>query len=170
MGTLKYSKPTIYLHWISVVAISVSWVIGFLMSDYENSDNKLLLIGVHIALGFIVMVLTITRVYFALTTERPERVRTGNNLQDLLIPFIHYLMLVVIIFIGISGMMIVISKGLQDAFVSGNYLLLPPPVFNIYHKYHEMLSFLFVVLLVAHVLGIGLFYLKKKENLIKRIS
>ena len=170
MTPTKYSKPTIYLHWFSAIAIAVAWVIGKLMGDLDNSDAKLLLIGIHIALGTFVFIFTALRIFYTFKNPRPEMIQTGSAFHNFLIPFIYYLMIVIIIMITISGTITLFSKSLGPAILSGNYLLLPPIGFNIYHYFHELLSNLFALLLIFHIAGITSHFLRKKENLLHRIS
>ncbi len=81
--TAKYSKGTIVIHWVSAILIMGLFPLGKYMSDIPVSE-KIILIRIHSALGFLVFLLTIVRSILFFTAKRPEHLNTGTKFNDLL--------------------------------------------------------------------------------------
>lgn len=62
---MKYSKNSVILHWVSVPLLAFLLLSGtFVLGAMPNTLEKLPNIKLHSILGFVVMVLSIIRLYF----------------------------------------------------------------------------------------------------------
>jgi cytochrome b561 len=167
--TKKYSKETIAIHWISLLLILALIPIGFIMADTEIGEKKILLYRVHIILGIIVFILTLFRVWFFFKNQRPPKLETGSNFHNKLVIWIEYSFYWILILLSTSGISTVILGGLGEAIKSGDYNLLPktldvPPLVA-----HGFLAQILIALLLLHIAGVIMHYIKTKENTLNRI-
>lgn len=74
----RYPPLLIALHWISAVLIFAAFLLGiFGLAEQPNTPQKVLPLGVHMALGTLTLVLTIIRFLVRWLTVRPLRQRSN---------------------------------------------------------------------------------------------
>ena len=165
----KFSKGTIVIHWLSAILILSLFPLGKYMSGLESTD-KMGLMKLHAGLGITVLVLTLIRVYFLFKHERPEDLKTGSKLNDKLAVWIHHAFYVLLIGICFSGVGTLIIGGYGNAFSANAPVLIKKASEVVPLKAHGLMSVIFMLLLVMHVLGVVKHFVLKKENTLKRIS
>lgn len=165
--TKKFSKATIWVHWLTAIIILILFPLGKYMAGLESGD-KMGLIKLHAGLGILVLLLTIYRIYLFFKHERPEDLKTGSKFNDRLAVWIHNAFYFLIITIGISGIAVLATGGYIDAF-DGDISLIKSPEDIPPLKAHGFLSFILMVLIGMHVLGVIKHYFLTKENTLKRI-
>lgn len=168
--TEKYSKPTIIIHWLSFLLIIALIPVGFIMSDMENGETKLLLLRVHLFSGILVFILTLLRVWFFFKHKRPSKLQTGSWLHDKLIVWLENSFYFILILLSFSGIGTVVFGNFAEAIQNGDASLLPqindiPPAMA-----HKALAIILIIILLGHIGGVVNHYIKTKENTIKRIT
>ncbi|RLD25332.1 MAG: hypothetical protein DRI54_05095 [Bacteroidetes bacterium] len=165
--TKKFSKATIWVHWLTAIIILTLFPLGKYMTGLESGD-KMGLIKLHAGLGILVLLLTIYRSFIFFKHERPEDLKTGSKFNDRLAVWIHNAFYFLIIAIGISGVAVLATGGYIDAF-DGNAGLIKSPEDIPPLKAHGFLSLTLMIFLALHVLGFIKHYFLTKENTLKRV-
>jgi len=165
----KYSKGTIVIHWLSLLLILGMIPIGSIMADLPAGPEKIQLYKVHFILGNLIFLLTLLRTWFFFKKPRPAKLETGSSFHNKLVIWIEYSFYWVLIFLALSGIITNITAELGEAVMTGDYNLLPTDMDFPSLEVHEILVKLLIALLIAHVLGVIMHYLRHKENTLKRI-
>ena len=166
----KYSKATIIIHWLSFLLILTLLPLGYIMSDIENGEVKLILLRVHIFLGILVFILTLLRVLVFFKHKRPSKLKTGSWLHDKLIVWIENSFYVILILLSTSGIATVVFGKFAEAIKESDISLLPQTVDVPPLMAHKALAIILIILLLGHVGGVINNYIKTKENTLKRIT
>ncbi len=166
----KYGKGIIIIHWVSALLIFVLIPTGFIMANAEASETKVSLLRVHVVIGMLVFILTLIRSYLFFKSPRPPHLETGNKLHNKLVYWLENSFYIILILLPITGLGGMISLGWIEIMKTGNYELFQlnkeiPPLMA-----HENLAKILIALLIAHIGGVALHYIKFKENTLKRIS
>ncbi len=166
--TQKYSKGTILIHWITAFLILALFPLGKYMEGLEPFE-KMHLIRIHAILGMVVFFLTFIRTYLFFKSPRPEEINTGSSFNDKLIVWIHNAFYVLLFLVSLSGIGAMIVGGYGDALKAGSYELIKSPESIPPLKGHGFFSFLMIVLLLLHIVGVVKHYVLTKENTLKRM-
>lgn len=166
----KYSKGTIIIHWLSFVLIMALIPIGFIMSNMENGETKLVLLRVHIMVGILVFLLTLIRVWFFFKHKRPSKLQTGSRIHDKLIVWLENSFYFILILLSTSGITTAVFGKFAEAVQKGDASLLAQTVEVPPMMAHKALAFILIILLIAHVGGVINHLVKTGENTIKRIT
>lgn len=166
--TKKFSKATIWVHWISAILILTLFPLGKYMADLDPID-KMGLIKLHSFLGAIILLLTLYRILIFFKHDRPADLKTGSKINDRLVKWNHNAFYYFLLIIGLSGLGVLFTGGYIDAFGANAPDMIKstdeiPPL-----KIHEFMSLLTMLLLVMHVVGVIKHYIMTKENTLKRI-
>lgn len=164
----KYSKGTIFIHWLTTVLIIVLFPLGKYMSGLEPTE-KMGLLKIHAILGTVVFVLTLLRSYFFFKSERPADLKTGSKFNDRLTVWIHNAFYFLLIGIALAGFAVMFLGGYIDTLKSGTSDLIESKGDLMPLKAHGLLATIMMLLLAFHVLGVVKHYLLTKENTLKRI-
>ena len=167
----KYNKGTIAIHWISAILILALFPLGKYMAGIPVIE-KITLIRIHSAFGFLVFILTIIRSILFFTSKRPEHLSTGSKVNDLLAIIVQRSFYFLLLAIGISGSAIMIYGGYADALISSTALpeLILPKNEIAALKVHNILATIMLVLVAMHIVGVIRYNLLHKTNVIKRIA
>ena len=164
----KFSKGTIWIHWLTAALILTLFPLGKYMEGLETAD-KMGLIKVHAILGVIVLILTLFRTYLFFKSPRPADLKTGSALNDKLAVWIHNIFYFLLIGIAVSGLATMGLGGYVDALKGGGAELIKPHAEIPPLKPHGIMAFIMMVLLVMHVIGVIKHYIVTKENTLKRM-
>ena len=167
--TVKYSKGTIIIHWITALLILILFPLGKYIGGLESED-KLSPLGIHAALGIIVFVLTIIRAYFYFKHPRPPHLKTGYKFNDKLIVWIDNSFYYLIFLISILGILAMINIGYGNAIRTGDISLIKPHDESLLVEGHNLLATILMILFVLHVIGVIKHYILTKENTLRRIT
>lgn len=164
----KFSKGTIFVHWLTALLILTLFPLGKYMEGLEPME-KMGLLKVHAGLGILVLLLTIYRTYLFFKKERPADLKTGSKFNDKLAVWIHNIFYFLLFGIAISGIVVMVLGGYGDAISSGDASLIKPHGEIPPLKGHGIMALIMMVLLVLHVVGAVKHYILTKENTLKRI-
>lgn len=166
--TKKFSKGTIWIHWLTAILILTLFPIGKYMSGLEPAD-KMGLVKIHAILGIVVFILTIIRTYFFFKKPRPEDLKTGSKFNDKLAVWIHNIFYFLLFGLAISGLATMIIGGYGEALKTGNLELIKPHNEIESLAPHGLMATIMIIILVMHVLGFIKHFILNKENTLKRI-
>lgn len=165
----KYSKGTIVIHWLSLLLILAMIPTGSIMADMPAGPDKITLYKVHFILGNLIFLLTLIRTWYFFKKPRPAKLETGSAFHNKLVIWIEYSFYWVLILLAVSGIVTNITGKLGEAVMTGDYNLLPASMDLPSLEVHEILVKLLIALMIAHVLGVILHYIRHRENTLKRI-
>ena len=166
--TIKFSKGTIWVHWLTALLILTLFPMGKYMEGLEPVD-KMNLIKIHAILGSIIFILTIIRTYSFFKKPRPEDLKTGSKFNDKLAVWIHNIFYFLLFGIAISGLATIFLGGYAEALKTGNIELIKPYGEIGSLAPHGLMATIMMILLVMHVIGFFKHLILKKENTLKRI-
>jgi cytochrome b561 len=69
----RYGLVPVTLHWLSAVAILLMIASGLAMENVTNTETRAALLRLHVAVGGLVAVLTLLRIWWAVVDRLPER-------------------------------------------------------------------------------------------------
>lgn len=167
---MKYSKNSVILHWLSVPLLAFLLLSGtFVLANIPNTLEKLPNIKLHSILGFVVLVLTLLRIYFLLKS-RPQT-PAMSKARAFLFHANHIAIYLCVVLIACSGIALNLQSGVAGAIMSG------AEDFSMYENMseficgyiHKVLTKILPLLIVMHVLGVFSYMLANKTNIIKRM-
>jgi cytochrome b561 len=133
------------LHWLTVALVIVQILFGFLMEDWAP-----LFYG-HIIIGSTLLLISVLRLTYRKKLFSPSKPQNLNSFQWKLAKFGHVLLYTGLIFVPISGALATIYEG-------------------IFEEVHETMVFLFIGLIIGHILMVIKHLVFDKVNLIERIN
>ena len=161
----KFSRGTIWIHWLTALLIIILVLAGLKVAGFESVE-KSTLVKMHLFIGSFVFVLTIIRSYLLFKTKQPDHLKTGSRFIDKLAIWNHYAFYIFLFVISITGIVIIINGHYPEFLNSGNINDITKTSTL---KYHVLMAFFVVLLLIIHVIGVIKHYLFTKENTLKRI-
>lgn len=167
----QYSKRMVIVHWLTLAVLIAAWYFGDSLAE-ATDDSKATLAGyiVHLAVGGIVLLLTLYRFYFRSKDGIPAPI--GDTPMDKLAKGVHYLLYTVLFVLPVSGIMIMLNSKAGAALLAGDANMLPKEhgfkdVFS--HEVHEQLVNVLIVLVVVHLLGAIKHQFITKDGLMERM-
>ena len=95
--------------------------------------------------------------------------KTGSKFVDKLVVGNHYLFYLLLFTISIMGIVVIFTGNYIEGLSSGSIESIIPPKEIPILKYHVLITFFVVLLVVMHVIGVIKHYIFTKENTLKRI-
>ena len=168
----KYNFPQTVLHWVSAVLVVFLLMIGSLvLSELPNTDpNKITSLKGHMILGFLALLLTVTRIVWRKKSTQPAAVKTGSTFLDKSAGMAHIALNLIVLFVSMSGIGIALQAGLGEIVFLGNGLL-PVNFFEFPARItHGLLTKVLLGLVLLHVIAALYHQFIIKDGLFKRIS
>lgn len=156
----SYGRIAQILHWASTLLILVLWPLGFAMVRLGDAPVRPTLYMAHIAIAWLVLLLTAVRIVWRFVDRTPELPAGMEGNGALLFRGVHllqYISMVVLLFSGVAMMAL-------SGFVPGSGPIDP----NVFHDLgpamvHSYTSPVFALLLVAHVAGVMMHQFTKSD-------
>ncbi|MCK5170319.1 MAG: cytochrome b/b6 domain-containing protein [Bacteroidales bacterium] len=163
--TQKFGRGTIWVHWITALLILILVLSSLKIGGFEFVE-KSTMTKIHILLGSLVFILTIIRSFLLFKSIQPDSLKTGSKFVDKLAIWNHYLFYVLLFTISISEIVIMFTGYYLEFLSSGN---IDDIVKTSSLKYHVLMAFFVILLLIMHAVGVVKHYIFTKENTLKRI-
>jgi cytochrome b561 len=167
----RYHPVLIALHWVSAVGVGLAFATGkLLLEQMPNSpSDKLILLGLHMALGSAILALTIARFLVRIFTAKPRRAATGSALLDALAVVTHYSLYGALLLMAVSGLATAIMAG-YPAIVLGDVARPLPDTSQLLPRFvHGVMSWVIALLVGLHVLGALYHHIIRNDGLIRRM-
>jgi cytochrome b561 len=110
-NTQTYSMPTRVLHWLTVLALVGTSILGFYFSDMPRGTEKSELIRLHASLGVLVLGLVLTRVGFRFAKKSPPPLEPKARVQNIAAHAVHGLLYI--------GLLVIVGGGMWTLFTVG---------------------------------------------------
>lgn len=168
MSTQKYPKTMIILHWLTVVLVAIEIIIGLNLTKLDYTPENFNAYRAHAFIGMFIMFITIYRmIYKRKHLNEIPPLEYYSEAHKKLVNGIHLLMYILLIVIPALGFYIIYKTGGLKYDLGGPFPSTKPDESLV--EIHETLVWILLVLVAAHVGGIFMYYLKKGENLLKRM-
>ncbi len=164
----KFSKGTIWTHWLTALLILVLILSSLKTAGFESVE-RMGIITIHLLLGSLVFVFTIIRSFLLIKIEQPEHLKTGSKFIDKIVVGNHYLFYLLLFAISIMGIVAMVTGNYIESISSGSIENIIPQKEIPILKYHVLMTFLVVLLVIMHIIGVIKHYILTKENTLKRI-
>jgi len=166
----KYQTSAVLLHWIIGIVLSLMLVTGtFILSNMPNTIDKIDNFKMHMILGIVVTILSIIRIVNIYKSKKPQELKMSNSRAKLM-KLNHIAIYTVVIFIGISGIVFSQSVSLGEIVFFGKetelYQNFKDYTFGVIHGF---LTKVLIFLIVTHIIGVLLYSVKNKVNVVKRM-
>lgn len=168
----SYGTVAKILHWIVALMIISLIIVGFVMSDMENSDQKWQLYGAHKATGVLVLALIIVRLLWRLVNKTVLLPATVPAWQKKLAYITHIFLYCAMLTMAISGFSMSVIGGHAIDF----YGLFVIPAFakneavaKIFWQIHGYTAYIIVGLIATHFLGALYHHYVLKDNVLVRM-
>ena len=153
--TDQYTRTAVTLHWLIALLIFAAFPLGLYMHDLPLSPYKLHMYSYHKWIGVTVFLLAVIRLTWRTTHRPPAMPDTMQNWEKFAAESVHYLLYVLIFAVPVSGWLMSSSMGFQTVWLG----VLPLPdlvgknkeLADVLHEVHEMLNYLMLGLVFAHV-------------------
>ncbi len=153
----QYGRGSATLHWVSAILIIVLLLQGLSMTKLEVGDFKTAIYQLHVTLGYLVVILSVVRVWWARRGRRPDPLDMPAA-EASTFKWVHYLLVLGAVITAVSGILLLIGSGItpispavDSADVDGGL---------IFRNAHFIFALGMIVLLVAHLAG-GLMYQRR---------
>ena len=151
----RYTRTAILLHWLIALLIFTAFPLGIYMHDLPFSPDKLKLYSWHKWIGVSIFLLAIVRLTWRATHRPPALPEAMAGWEKLAARAVHFSLYALIIIIPLSGWLMSSAKGFQTVWLG----VLPLPdllsknkeLGDLLKETHEVLNFLMLSLVLAHV-------------------
>ncbi len=152
MSPTRYSRAMIWLHWLTVLVLTVLFVAGLVAVRIPfDSPLKQPLFQLHAVLGYVLLIMTLVRLYFKFRTPQPPPPAGMSGARLALYKLVHGLLYLSLILMAISGINILQQSGLglSPFFDPRGLDFEVPPV-----GLHVNGKFAVLALVLIHVVGV----------------
>lgn len=160
------------LHWGMAAAIMALWVVGHMIDALPKGSMRSEVVGLHKAIGVIVLVLAVGRLAWRVARPQPALPSSMPSAEQLLAKLGHVALYVLMLAIPIDGILMSQSAG-RDVVVFG--LTLPVLVAknaglnDIFKAGHGLLGWALAVVLAGHVAAALRHHLILKDAILRRM-
>ena len=157
-----YSGIAQATHWLSALLILTMIPLGLVMTGIESDSGQKSLYQVHVGLGLVVLVLTVTRLVTLVFKRWPAPPTGMSSLHEKAFHAVHVLIYVVLVGSLATGMGMLIFSGITP-FPSA---VVPAAIEDIPPRFiHHFLGIALIPLLLIHIAGVLLHQLRRGETL-----
>jgi len=166
----KYSKKFVTLHWLHALLLAFLLIGATLkMPDLPKVGGDLSSFKMHIIIGVLALILLIIRVI--LVKKEPEFL-LYNSPKDILVKLNHSLIYLFIFISAFSGMATAKISNLGSVVLFGanpsTYTGVTPLVEKL-ASIHSISTTILMVLIAMHIIGVVLYIIQTKDNVIKKM-
>jgi cytochrome b561 len=166
----RYHPLLVTLHWLIAALVIFNLLLGFTqLGATPNDDAKIQALSLHMPIGISLLVLMIVRLFVRFFTPKPEPATAGNPILDKIGVVVHYLLYIVVLAMGLTGMGTSALAGLTAIVFERTGTL--PPDFAVFPPAigHGFFSYVLSGLVALHV-GAALFHqFIRRDNLLSRM-
>lgn len=168
----RYDPVAKSLHWLMAVLIIGLWGVGLGMEELPKGDLRSQIIGLHKALGVVVLALVVVRLAWRATHSAPPLPATMPAWEQLGAKLGHLALYGLMIAIPAAGILMSQSAG-RDVNVFG--WIVPTLVEKsddlkeVFGEAHETLAWLLAVVLVVHVVAALRHHFMLKDDVLSRM-
>lgn len=171
----RYSAGAILLHWLIALAIITNWLLAQ-VAEGASEEREQALMGVHMALGVTILLLSLVRIAWRLTHRPPPPNPNHRAWERLLASVVHKLFYVLMIALPLSGyLMLQTYAGGMGVDMFGLFEFPGIPIAKdesaneVFHELHEVFATMILALFLLHVAGAWKHQLLDRDGTIFRM-
>ncbi|MCC7260187.1 MAG: cytochrome b [Alphaproteobacteria bacterium] len=173
-STEKYPYALRALHWLMAAIILGLTAVGWYMAELPKEDpSKFMFYGWHKSFGVLALLLIALRIAVRVRASVPPLPEALGAMVNRLSHAGHKLLYLLMVLVPLSGYVMSVSGG-HEVRMFGILIpaLLPKSEFlgGIAHELHELLPYLLLAVVIAHVAGVVWHRAVDKQNLLPRMS
>jgi cytochrome b561 len=155
--TTQYGAVARALHWWTAIFFFTLFGLGLYMTDLDKTDPlRDQLFSLHISLGILVFGLTLIRIIWKIKQVTPEMPSTMTPSQVKAAKSVYGLLYLLLLFIPISGYVIVATAGKDPSFFGlftlPNLIGENKELHKTAEEVHELLAYSAMLLVIGHTL------------------
>lgn len=171
--TAQYDALSKINHWTVAMLMIGMVVLGFYVFNFmPRGPDKGMLIGLHKSIGVLILVLGAWRVAYRLWQGFLPEVGTMPRWQGHLAKLIHFILLLSIVLMPVSGMIGSLFGG-RDITVFGLFTIPSAPktewLSQLAYSVHETLALLLAAAVVLHIAGALKHHIIDKDSTLRRM-
>jgi len=169
----SYGNITIAIHWLMAILVIGMIFIGFFMESMDKGPDKIQLINLHKATGFLVLLLALYRWFWTLTNEKPRPLANWSQKDILIGKTTKWLLMIILLVMPLSGWINSMSAGHGINF----YGLFEIPAFidkneevgEFFEEIHELGAWVISILVALHIAAAAKHHLLVKDDTLRRM-
>jgi cytochrome b561 len=167
----RYHPLQVSLHWLIVILIFATFLLGKYMSGLPNESGKILSLGLHMTLGFLTLVVMVVRVIARRRLPQPVHVTAGSAFFDWIGRAVHYALYVLVFLMAVSGMSLSLQSGLIPIVFGGSGSPLPADFYEFNARMlHGFIGPALLILVGLHVGAVLYHQFILKDHLLARMG
>jgi cytochrome b561 len=168
----SYSLISRLFHWFIGISIISLLIAGYYMTDLPPSDQKYQIYGIHKAFGFIVLILTIARIFWRILNIAPKTIQGTPHWQEVASKVNFKLLYSLSLIMPLSGIFMSLYGGFPisvfgiftiEAFEKNQRLA------SLAREFHGAFAIVLICSLSLHVVGALYHHFIKKDRTLKRM-
>lgn len=159
-------------HWVTAVLVISLLVVGFVMTEMENSPQKFEIYGMHKATGVIVLIIGLSRLLWKILNNPVLAAPGLPAIFSLLAKLTHFALYFFLILMPFSGLMMSLYAG-YDVNVYNLFTISSfdksPQISHLFHTIHIISAWILASLVFLHI-GAGLFhFFVRRDQVLQRM-
>ncbi len=165
----QYGSIAVSIHWLSALLILFLIGSGLTANGIEDNSVKSLILRVHVPIGILVLLLTITRIIWWIFVDKKPQPISMPSWQKRVSQAVHILLYVVILGMTASGIGMMILSGAGPIIFGGNSAELPNFWEYAPRTPHGIGARVILALLILHAGAAIHHHFVKKDGLLRRM-
>jgi cytochrome b561 len=171
---MTYSRLSVLLHWLMALLIVAAFGLGFIMTDIPGiTPTKLKYFSWHKWVGVSVLFLAAIRLLWRLKHPAPPYRQLMPRWQIFISGLAHGAMYVLMFAVPLSGYFYSLAAGVPVVYfgvLSLPVLIEADPILKpVLKELHEALMFVFLAVIILHILAVIKHQIFDKDNILKRM-
>ncbi len=169
---VRFGSVSIFNHWVIAIAVIVMLAIGLLMDEFPKGEERTFVVNLHKSIGIFVLLFGAWRVLWRLLWRFPDEVVAMPAWQKKAASLVHWALLAAILIMPLSGY-IGSSTGGHPVSFFGLFSL---PALGeakwlsgIAWGVHEIVAYILIALIAAHVLAALKHHLIDRDGTLRRM-
>jgi cytochrome b561 len=152
----RFSHITLTLHWLLAIGLVAMFTIGLSIEDVPEGDARIARVGLHVSIGLLVLVLGVIRLAWRVSNGLPKPAGDHLAWERLLARVTHVILLIVPIYMPLSGMAFALGEGYAIGFFGITFVTAGAEneaFKEIGEELHEFGAFVLALFVVLHTAG-----------------
>ncbi len=155
---IDYPNVIKWIHWITAIFFGIQYLSGEMALVIFSKRIQVLL---HYIFGFVILLLTVVRIYYFFYAPRPELPNKVSAFHQKGIKYSYISLYLLLTYTCISGIICL--------FIELRFITLNQSFAEFIEETHHISSKLTLLIIILHICGIILYYLRFQQNLVTRI-
>jgi cytochrome b561 len=169
----SYGIITKIFHWVSVVMVTTTFMLGITMVNLPNDPSKFTLYGWHKSLGIIIFLTIVVRIIWRATNTQPSLPSSTPYLIHKTAFLAHFALYGLLLLIPLTGWSMSSAAGFPVSvfglFTMPNLVAVNKSLAHFLNETHEVLAMVLLALVVLHVGAAFVHHFIFKDDVLRRM-